>query len=359
MKKKNQQSMNISAKPDTSRTQAGSLGATAMILGLVVVVAAILAGAGSARADWLILDHPGAVATFPRGVSGKKIVGIYYPTPSESHGFIYDGTTWTDLDYPGALYTLPAGISGKKIVGNYYTDPEAQVWHSFLYDGTTWTTLDYPGAAATHAFGINGNTIVGYYWDGSVDHGFVYNGTTWTTLDYPQAAETFVNGISGRFMIGDYVVGDLFHGYLYDGVNWTSLDAPGAAETHCWGISGDLAVGNFWSGPPGEHGFLYDRADSTWTTLDFPGADATDPFGTDGKSIVGDFKVGDNMHGFLYTLAPDRSGRSARAEGWVVGTTPADGYGVILHTTNGGQLWVRQGSTDEVPNVCAQQCEGG
>ena len=41
----------------------------------------------------------------------------------------------------------------------------------------------------------------------------------------------------------------------------------------------------------------------------------------------------------------------AGASGWIIGTPPANGYGVILHTTNDGQLWVRQGSAHEVPNV--------
>jgi len=38
------------------------------------------------------------------------------------------------------------------------------------------------------------------------------------------------------------------------------------------------------------------------------------------------------------------------AVGWAVGN-PSDGYGVILHTTNGGDTWGRQGVTLEVPAV--------
>lgn len=36
--------------------------------------------------------------------------------------------------------------------------------------------------------------------------------------------------------------------------------------------------------------------------------------------------------------------------GWAVGK-PDAGYGVILHTTDGGRTWVRQGSPAEIPNV--------
>ena len=311
-------------------------------------IAAVL---GAAPGNWRILDHPNSVATVPRGVSGHTIVGEYYATATESHGFVFDGTTWTDLDYPGAIRTQPLGISGRKIVGDYTTDPLAQLWHGFVYDGKTWTTLDCPGAVATHAFGIEGHTIVGNYFDGRADQGFTYDGKDWTTVNKPQAEETFVNGISGRTFTGNYVANDLFHGYLYDGATWLNLDAPGASETRCWGIAGDLVVGSFWTGPPGEHGFWFDRTGVAWTALDFPGADATDPFGTDGQSIVGSFRAGDVTHGFVYAVTPERSGRSAHAVGWVIGTFPSDGYGVILHTSNGGYKWERQGSTNEIPNV--------
>jgi photosystem II stability/assembly factor-like uncharacterized protein len=36
--------------------------------------------------------------------------------------------------------------------------------------------------------------------------------------------------------------------------------------------------------------------------------------------------------------------------GWITGV-PADGYGVILHTTDGGENWTRQGSPNTIPNV--------
>jgi photosystem II stability/assembly factor-like uncharacterized protein len=110
-------------------------------------------------------------------------------------------------------------------------------------------------------------------------------------------------------------------------------------------------TGYYFAGPPGNHGYLYNRSDAIWKTLDFPGATATHPYGIDGKSIVGDFKVDGTTHGFIYSLAPDPSSHAARAEGWVVGDKPANGYGVILHTTNGGHEWFRQGSAGEVPNV--------
>ncbi|SPJ14588.1 putative Glycosyl hydrolase, BNR repeat-containing protein [Syntrophobacter sp. SbD2] len=39
-----------------------------------------------------------------------------------------------------------------------------------------------------------------------------------------------------------------------------------------------------------------------------------------------------------------------KAIGWAVGD-PVDGYGTILHTTDGGQKWERQGTSIDIPNV--------
>jgi hypothetical protein len=36
--------------------------------------------------------------------------------------------------------------------------------------------------------------------------------------------------------------------------------------------------------------------------------------------------------------------------GWIIGV-PADDYGVILHTTDGGKNWTRQGSPETIPNI--------
>ena len=39
------------------------------------------------------------------------------------------------------------------------------------------------------------------------------------------------------------------------------------------------------------------------------------------------------------------------ASGWVIATSTSDGYAVILHTTNGGRTWVRQGSSATLPKA--------
>jgi hypothetical protein len=37
--------------------------------------------------------------------------------------------------------------------------------------------------------------------------------------------------------------------------------------------------------------------------------------------------------------------------GWITSRFPFGGYGVILHTTDGGENWTRQGSPNTIPNV--------
>jgi len=44
------------------------------------------------------------------------------------------------------------------------------------------------------------------------------------------------------------------------------------------------------------------------------------------------------------------SALSDHAVGWVVGSS-VDGYGSIVHTRDGGQNWVRQGDTSQIPDV--------
>jgi len=163
---------------------------------------------------WTTLDYPeaGTVLTYPTGISGERIVGLY-TGPGEG-SFVYDGTTWTTLSHPAGYRVTANGIDGDRIVGTY-TGVEG--WErGFLYDGTTWTTLDYPGTAAGSftPIGVSGNVIVGYYMDDTGEHSCLYDGMTWTALNYPGALDTMVNGVSGNSIVGLYSDASGDHAYL-------------------------------------------------------------------------------------------------------------------------------------------------
>ncbi len=122
-------------------------------------------------ATWTTLNAPGANDTKLMGISGDNIVGYTDNVGS----FLYNGATWTTIYPPagiGAIY--PRGISGRKIVG-LCIDLSSK-FHGFVYNyyDKTLTTLDMPGADMTYPQGIDGNNIVGSYNDSSGTHGFLY-----------------------------------------------------------------------------------------------------------------------------------------------------------------------------------------
>src|SRR5436190_19820073 len=76
------------------------------------------------------------------------------------------GYTFTTLDYPGALDTYPHGVSGTTVVGDYQNSSPNTAFHGFIYNGSAFATLDIPGATGTVAQDVSGSTMVGWDTDG-------------------------------------------------------------------------------------------------------------------------------------------------------------------------------------------------
>ena len=70
-------------------------------------------------------------------------------------------------------------------------------------------------------------------------------------------------------------------------------------------------------------------------------------FFTLGFSNITNNADADHINQPSYSVKPGFNG----GVGWVAGNSLGDGYGVILHTTDGGKHWVRQGSPGEIPDV--------
>jgi hypothetical protein len=94
-----------------------------------------------------ILNKPGALFTEATGIDGGNIVGDYYIGAEYYHGFLYDGSSWSTLDAPWATHTFPKGISGDKIVG-YYVDAVDGSTHGFVYTIPEPATLFLLGLGA-------------------------------------------------------------------------------------------------------------------------------------------------------------------------------------------------------------------
>jgi hypothetical protein len=296
------------------------------------------------------IDAPGAYSpqfygTNANSVSGGNVVGYYYDSNFNAHGFIFNGTTYTILDDPNAAEihgsgTAATGISDGNIVGWYLGNGNSPPQQGFLYNLATssYSTLNDPaGVFGTVLMGVSDGNIVGWYYDESqILHSFLYNLTSgnYTTLADPAGVMgTFVYGVSSGNVVGYYTDdSNVNHGFLYNIATqkYTSFDDPDGetgpgAGTFAYGISGGNIVGYYSDNHNDSHGFLYNG--TAYTTIDDPNANAsygTEATGIDGGNIVGIYYDGNGtIHGFLAT-AIGVSGNGGSGVAPTVTIPPAD-----------------------------------
>jgi len=154
------------------------------------------------------IDVPfaGSVGTQLNAINNSGVmVGTWVDSVFTVHGFVYQNGDFAHLDYPGALDTYPTGISARgEIVGNWDTD-QSTIGHGFLFYRGQIVSIDVPDAVpdGTAANGVNERgQIVGIYvgLDGN-SHGFLTNGSTFTTLDCPGGFRTSPWGINAAGQI--------------------------------------------------------------------------------------------------------------------------------------------------------------
>jgi uncharacterized membrane protein len=166
-------------------------------------------------------------------------------TDGNTHGFLRSNTgDFTSIAFPGAVFTFPAGISSRgDIAGQYRLAGEAaSVRHGFMLREGEFVTIDVPGAIFTNALGINAQgDIAGRYCaalpcnagghNGNF-HGFLLSKGEFASIDFPGALHTHAWKINPRGQIlGVYVGTDNnFHLYVLNQGQFTSIDIPGAIE---------------------------------------------------------------------------------------------------------------------------------
>jgi probable HAF family extracellular repeat protein len=162
------------------------------LLGMAVALTAcVISPAHSASYVFTTLDDPLATnrtGTFAQAIDNNgQVVGYYYDSSGDAHGFLYSGGSYITVDYrPGtANQTFPESINAKRQIVGWYNDRSSD--HGFLYSGGIFTALNDPLATVnTFARAINARgQIVGYYQNGViggglVNHGFFYSGGTYT-----------------------------------------------------------------------------------------------------------------------------------------------------------------------------------
>ncbi|HWD19129.1 MAG TPA: Ig-like domain-containing protein [Verrucomicrobiae bacterium] len=206
------------------------------------------------------------------GISGDTIVGWYQDTNLNDHSFSYRNGTYTTLDDPAAQLNYPMsangsfaqGISGRTIVGGYWPPSGLK---NFIYNGSSYTTMAAPSNSfAPSVQGIDGDNIVGWYQGAqSMIHGYLYHNGDYKTLDDPNANPylgTYACGMSGANVVGYYAdQHGAYHGFIYNNDVYTTLDNPNAGTgslegTYVTGIFSNTIVGYYVDGKNTTHGFI-------------------------------------------------------------------------------------------------------
>jgi hypothetical protein len=179
-----------------------------------------------------------------------QIVGTY---GGYIQGYERSGGKFTTIDVPfsGAQGNFPCGINNSgEIVGGWWDSNKDE--HGFTLVGGTYTSFDYPGASATAAFGINSaGNIVGAYADSSgVGHGFLLSEGTYTSFDFPGAIYTVPYAINDSdAIVGLYCTttscistNEGAQGFLLSQGVFTTIAIPGESFTYAAGINNNGVV---------------------------------------------------------------------------------------------------------------------
>ena len=146
----------------------------------LMALGVLVGGAREAKAQYIFTTLDFGVAL---GINDSgQIVGA-----SALGGFLYSAGTYTPVLVPPSA--IPWGINNSgQLVGFYYGTDHNE--HGFLLSGGSYTTLDVPlsNVGSTAAYGINGSgQIVGGYQSSGVPHGFLLSAGTYSMIDFPGA----------------------------------------------------------------------------------------------------------------------------------------------------------------------------
>ena len=297
------------------------------------------------------IDVPGATNTLATGINARReIVGIYYDSAGNSHGFLRKHGNFLTVDVPGSLVSVSGmlqteanGINARgDIVGDYFAPPGApgapdctpdsppfspQCRRGFLYRKGQFSDVLVPGkkGSVPNAISPNG-TIYGCDHDDDYFTSMVGFGRigldTYITLDagggeLKNPTESVVGSMNngatpdGSTIVGLYVdppdQNGQYHGYIVHDGAFQRYDVPGSTLTQTWGINpaADF-VGLYDDANGNEHGFLQRWGSDTPITIDVPSgppfnATLTDAFAINSAgAIVGLYiDAQGNLHGYL------------------------------------------------------------
>lgn len=302
------------------------------------------------RFTFTSIDVPGASGTLATGINAAgQIVGIYYDTAGNSHGFLLKRGGFSTVDVPGSLVgvsgmlqTEANGInSAGDIVGDYFAPPGApgasactattpafspQCRRGFLYHKGQFSDVLVPGKAGSIPNAISPDGTI-YGCDHNDDYltsmvGFGRIGSdTYITLNSgggelsnpnQQVLASMNNGATpdGAVIVGLYVdpptSSGLSRGYVVQNGTFRPYDIPASTATQIWGINSDANfVGLYDDSNGNEHGFLQNWGSSPPITIDVPSgspfnATLTDAFAINSAGVIVGLYIdaSGNYHGY-------------------------------------------------------------
>jgi len=110
-----------------------------------------------------LIDVPSATNTFVSEINNnREIVGDYYDSEGNAHGFILRNNTFSAINLPGEGETFIYDINNLgDIVGvNVPERPSSLSARGFLYSQGSFRTIHVPGAVSTFTTGINDAGII-------------------------------------------------------------------------------------------------------------------------------------------------------------------------------------------------------
>jgi probable HAF family extracellular repeat protein len=297
------------------------------------------------------IDVPGASNTLATGINARgAIVGIYYDSAGNEHGFLLKNGNFSTVDVPGSMVgvsgTLQTEANGINalgdIVGDYFAPPGApgapactadtppfspQCRRGFLYHNGQFSDVLVPGkkGSVPNAISPNG-TIYGCDHDDDYFTSMVGFGRigldTFITLDagggeLKNPTESVVGSMNngatpdGSIIVGLYVdppdQSGQYHGYIVHAGTFQQYDVPGSTLTQTWGINPAADFVGLYDDTNGnEHGFLQRWGAAIPITIDVPSgppfnATLTDAFAINrAGSIVGLYiDAAGSFHGYL------------------------------------------------------------
>ena len=306
---------------------------------------------GGPTFKFVSIDVPGATNTLATGLNPRgAIVGIYYDTAGNEHGFLLKNGNFSTVDVPGSvvgvsgtLQTEANGINAAgEIVGDYFAPPGApgapactvdtpplspQCRRGFLYRNGQFSDVLVPGkkGSVPNAISPNG-TIYGCDHDDDYFTSMVGFGRigldTFITLDagggelktpMESVVGSMNNGATpdGSIIVGLYVdppdQNGQYHGYIVHDGTFQPYDVPGSMATQTWGINSAADfVGLYDDANGNEHGFLQRWGASAPVTIDVPSgppfnATLTDAFAINSAGVIVGLYIdaSGNLHGYV------------------------------------------------------------